>query len=217
MKTNTIFTILLLAFALSSCGQNLKIKDPKTEYRALAKLISPGEGSKIYIAKYKIIKDFTDSTFADTIHVGYYFYKDNAQPFDTVLLTLNKYEGKTALANYFICPDYDARSGIQKAKISFIDFDYWEGCETGKGDCKPLTFTRTKDEKNWFLIMPCGGTETSVTVSSADNTFSQKQHLFHDGCPPFLELTNLKDGKYFANMFACGLGGGVQFNLITSK
>lgn len=188
-----------------------------TEFKALAKLVSGGEGSKIYIAKYKIIKDFTDTTFADTINVGYYFYKDNTQQFDTVLLTLRKYEGQTKTENYFICPDYDVKLGIQKANIKFIDFDYWEGCETGKGECKPLTFTRTKDEKNLYLIMPCGGTESSITVSSSDKTFSQEQYLFHDNCPPFLALTDLKDGKYFANMIACGLGGQVEFNLTTTK
>jgi hypothetical protein len=217
MKATTILTILLLTLALVSCGQTTKSKSSKTEFRALAKLVSSGEGSKIYIAKYKIIKDFTDTTFADTINVGYYFYKDNIQQFDTVLLTLTKYEGQTKIENYFICPDYDAKIGIQKAKINFIDFDYWEGCETGKGKCKPLNFTRTKDEKNWYLIMPCGGTETSITVSSSDKTFSEKQHLFHDKCPPFLALTDLKDGKYFANMMACGLGGQVEFNLTTNK
>ena len=132
-------------------------------------------------------------------------------------MTLKKYEGQTQIKNYFICPNYDATLGIQRAKISYIDFEYWENCETGKGECKPLNFTRTKDEKNWFLIMPCGGTETSVTVSSADNTYSQKQHLFHDKCPPFLALTDLKDGKYFAQMMASGLGGRVEFNLRTTK
>ncbi len=217
MKAPTILTILLLALALVSFGQTTKSKNSKTEFKALAKLVSSGEGSKVYVAKYKIIKDFTDTTFADTINVGYYFYKENAQQFDTVLLTLTKYEGQAKVENYFICPDYDAKLGIQKAKINFISFDYWENCETGKGECKPLNFTRTTDEKNWFLIMPCGGTETSITVSSSDKTFSQTQQLYHDKCPPFLTLTDLKDGKYFANMLACGLGGQVEFNLITNK
>lgn len=206
-----------MTLAFASCGQTTTSKASKTEYKALAKLVSGGEGSKIHIAKYKIIKDFTDTIFADTINVGYYFYKDNTQQFDTVLLTLTKYEGQTTVENYFICPDYDAKLGIQKAKVNFIDFAYWEGCETGKGKCKPLNFTRMKDEKNWYLIMPCGGTETSITVSSPDKTFSQEQHLLHDKCPPFLALTDLKDGKYFANMRACGLGGQVEFNLTTNK
>lgn len=217
MKSTSFLSILLLTIALSSCGQIKKEKVSATEFKALAKLISGGEGSKIHIAKYKIIKDFTDTTFADTINVGYYFYKDNAEQFDTVLLTLRKYEGQTQIESYFICPDYDAKLGIQKAKVNFIYSDYWEGCETGKGKCNPLSFTRTKDEKNWYLIMPCGGTETSVNISSSDNFFSQQQHLFHDKCPPFLALTDLKDGKYLANMLACGLGGSIEFNLTTTK
>ena len=215
MKITTILTFLFLILTLVSCGQTTKNKSSKIEFKALARLISGGESSKIYIAKYKIFKDFTDTTFADTINVGYHFYKDNIQLFDTVLLTLTKYEGQTKVENYFVCPDYDAKIGIQKAKVNFIDFEYWEGCEKGKGKCKPLNFTRTKDEKNWYLIMPCGGTETSINISNSDNTFSQKQHLFYEKCPPYLELTDLKDGKYFANMMACGLGGAVEFNLKT--
>lgn len=217
MKAISILTILILTLILVSSGQTKKNKVSTTEFKALAKLISSGEGSKIYIAKYKIIKDFTDSTFADTINVGYYFYKDNKKQFDTVLLTLRKYEGQTKLENFFICPDYDATIGIQKAKINYIDFNYWEDCETGKSKCIPLIFTRAKDEKNWFLIVPCGGTETSITFTKSDFIFSLKQHLFKESCPPYLELTNLKDGKYFASMIACGLGGSIEFNLKTNQ
>lgn len=47
------------------------------------------------------------------------------------------------MKNYFVCPDYDGQTNIQKAKIEYIDFDYWEGCETGGSECKPLTFSRT--------------------------------------------------------------------------
>jgi hypothetical protein len=124
MKAIIILTISLLIFAFISCGQTTKRKNSKTEFKALAKLVSCGEGSKIYVAKYKIIKDFTDTTFSDTINVGYYFSRDNTQEFDTVLLTLIKYEGQTKVENYFICPDYDAKVGIQKAKVNFIASDY---------------------------------------------------------------------------------------------
>ena len=60
MKATIILTISLLTSALVSCGQTTKSKSAKTECKALAILVSVGEGSKIYIAKYKIIKDFTD-------------------------------------------------------------------------------------------------------------------------------------------------------------
>jgi hypothetical protein len=217
VKATIILAILLLTLEFVSRGQTTTRKSSKTEFKALAKLVSNGEGSKIHIAKYKIIKNLTDTILADTINVGYYFYKNNTQQFDTVFLTLAKYEGHSKVENYFICPDYDAKLGIQKARIVFIDSKYWADCETGKGKCNPLNFMRTKDEKNWYLLMPCGGTLTSITVSNSDNTFSQEQHLFHRNCPPFLALTDLKDGKYFANMTACGLGGQVEFNLTTSK
>ena len=143
-----------------------------------------------------IAKTFTDRhgnfelTFTPKNEKSFDFYcyglAVDTQQFDTVLLTLTKYEGQTKVENYFICPDYDAKIGIQKAKVNFIDFDYWEGCETGKGKCKPLNFTRTKDEKNWYLILPCGGTETSINFSNSDNTFLQKQHLFYENCSPYL-------------------------------
>lgn len=218
MKSFSIFTIFLLIFALVSCGQTTKNKPFKSELKALATFISDEGGDKIHISKYKIIKDFTDTTFADTINVGYYFYKRNSQQIDTVLLTLTKYDGQSKIDNYFICPDYDAKLGIQKAKINFIDFNYWEGCETGQGECKPLSFSKAVDTKNCFLIMPCGGTETAISILSNDGVSIVKElHLFGVSCPPYLELTNLKDGKYFAQMRACGLGGTVEFNLKTSK
>jgi hypothetical protein len=170
----------------------------QSEIKALAKLVSNEKNS----SGFAILKDFSDTTIAGkTITVGHYYSKEN---FDTVLLTLNK----ESVENYYIC------TSIQKAKISYISFDYWNDCETGKGKCNPLTFTRNNQEKNWFLIMPCGGTETKIIVSG--NSFNQQIHINHRGCPPFIELTNLPDGEYHANMFACGLGGGVTFNLKTN-
>jgi len=211
-----ILTVYLLTITIFSCVQTQVIK-PAQKIKVLAKFLSDEGGDKVLISKFLVIKVFSDTTlFSDTIFVGYYFYKTNKQKFDTVLLTLNKYDGKTTIKNYFTCPDYDAKIGIQKAKINFIDIDYWEGCETGKGDCKPLTFTRCKQEKKWFLIMPCGGTETSVKISGIDNSFKKQLHLFHNNCPPYIELTDLADGRYSAYMTACGLGGQVKFNLKTN-
>lgn len=212
-----ILMLSMLILASASCGQKPLETAKRGELKALAKFVSDEGGDKIHISKYAIIKDFTDTTFpGDTVNVGYYFYKPNAQHFDTVLLVLNRYTGQAAIKNYFVCPDFDATIGIQKAKVDLIDFKYWEGCETGKGDCKPLTFTRNQSQKNWFLLMPCGGTETAVTVSGLDNGYAQKLHLFSEGCPPYLELTSMVDGKYSANMMACGLGGQVSFNLATA-
>lgn len=225
-RLKNILTFLLLSFTLTSCGQtqitdsknkNNKIENSKNEnYKVLAKLISFEGGNKIYFAKFRVIKDLSDNlALNDTIFVGYYNYKEPDENIDNVLLIIKKYDGQTSMKNYFICPDYDGKTNIQKAKIDYIDFNYWEGCETGKGECKPLTFSRTIKENNWFLIMPCGGTETSISISGKD--FSKELHLYHDNCPPYLDLSNLTDGKYIANMRACGLGGTVTFNLTTTK
>lgn len=211
-----ILTIILLSLTLTSCGQT-NVNDTKTEnYKVLAKLISFEGGDKIHFAKFQIIKSLSDSTFLkDTITVGYYNYKQPDESINTVLMTIEKYDGQTTLKNYFICPDYDGKTNIQKAKIENIDFEYWQNSETGNSDCKPLEFSRKNNEKNWFLIMPCGGTETEITVTGQN--FSKTQHLFHESCPPHLDLSKLKDGNYSANMVACGLGGTINFSLTTTK
>ena len=49
MKATIILRISLLTLALVSCGQTTKSKSAKTEFKALAKLVSVGEGSKVYI------------------------------------------------------------------------------------------------------------------------------------------------------------------------
>ena len=95
-----------------------------------------------------------------------------------------------------------------------VDSEYWEGCETGKGDCKPLKVIRKSSKDSVLFIMPCGGTETSVTLYSKDKLL-QTVHIFHDQCPPKFDLTGLPDGRYSASMLACGLGGTIQFDLIT--
>jgi len=41
--------------------------------KVIAKLVSPGQGSKIQIAEYKIIKIIKGTITNDTIKVGYYF------------------------------------------------------------------------------------------------------------------------------------------------
>jgi hypothetical protein len=213
-KSKNILAIVILCLTIPSFGQTKTTEPKSAHYQALAKLISFEGGDKIHFAKFIIIKDLSStSILSDTILVGYYNYKQPDGRIDHVLLTLRKYDGQTTMKNYFICPDYDGTANIQKANIALIAFDYWEGCETGKGECNPLTFTSTKTEENWFLIMPCGGTETSITISGEN--FFKKLHLKNDNCPPYLELSNLADGKYSANMAACGLGGTVTFYLIT--
>ncbi len=210
-------TILGLFFSILTYGQA-----NNDTIQVIAKLVTPGQGSKIYIAKYKIIKVVKGTVSNDTIEVGYYFYKEYKNAPDTAFLNLTTYTGDTKTKDYYIFPDYDAEKGIEKVKLTYVDFDYWEGCETGKGECNPLTFTRKSINENWFLIMPCGGTATSVTLSEQQgipkgNKIIQKEEISHSECPPIFELTNLKDGKYFAYMLACGLGGQIEINIRTEK
>lgn len=97
-----------------------------------------------------------------------------------------------------------------------IDFEYWEGCETGESPCVPLEFKRNTLLDSIVLIMPCGGTATSVKLFEVG---SEKPistiSISYNECPPTFDLTGLPDGVYSAFMIACGLGGEVKFNLIT--
>jgi len=211
------FTISFLLTLLSS----LTFAQAKHDtIQAIAKLISPGEGSKIHISQYKVIKVLKGTLSNDTIMVGYYFDKEYQNTPDTALLNLTTYTGNTKTTDNYIFPDYDAKKGMEKVKISVVDFDYWESCETGKGECKPLTFTRVSKDEKWILFMPCGGTVTNVTLSQEagipkENAVIQKCDITHSDCPPTFDLTNLQDGKYFAYMLACGLGGQIEINLVT--
>jgi hypothetical protein len=73
---------------------------------------------------------------------------------------------------------------------------------------------------NWFLIMPCGGKATTVTLSKSkgipnENETIQKYETINFECPPIFDLTDLIDRKYFAYMLSCGLGGQIEINLKT--
>lgn len=187
------------------------------EIKAIAKFISYEGGDKVHTSKYLILLDLNDSNKFenDTISVAFYnyTYSDSINRLDTVLLTLDKYKSHKS---YFLCPKYDVKMGIEKAKIENISFEFWRECEENSSNCIPLRFTRKHSDKNWFLFMPSGGTQTSITVTCDDNSYrnSKNYTIGIDGAP-FLELSNLKDGKYNASMTACGLSGNVKFNLIS--
>lgn len=92
---------------------------------------------------------------------------------------------------------------------------HWEACETG-GNCPPLVFKRLKQQATVYLKVPCGGTITEVTLSRAGELEPiQHLHLTVDKCPPVFDLSALPDGNYSLYMLACGLGGGVSFQLQT--
>ncbi len=179
MKFSLTIILTLLTFLTFGQANNETIQ-------VIAKLISPGQGSKIYIAEYKIIKVIKGTLTNDTIQVGYYFYNEYQNSPDTALLNLTTYTGDTKTTDYYIFPEYDANKGIEKVRILFVDFDYWEGCETGKGECNPLTFIRFSQDENWFLFMPCGGTATTVnlTVAGQKNPI-QTTSIRHAQCPPY--------------------------------
>lgn len=209
--------ILLCLFVLlcSSCSFG---QTNTNKIKIIARLLSPGEGSKIQIAEYEVLKVLEGTITEQRIKVGYYFYKAYQDAPDTVLLHLVKYEGQTELDNYYVFRDYDAQKGIEPVKVDYVNFDYWEACETGEGDCNPLHFSRTKSDKNYFLFLPCGGTATTVSLRTiGQETVIQEINVDHSQCPPVFDLSRLPDGKYFATMLSCGLGGQIEFNLKTTK
>lgn len=73
MKFTLTIILTLLTFLTFGHAHNETIQ-------VIAKLIAPGQGSKIYIAEYKIIKVIKGTLTNDTIKVGYYFYNDGKLP-----------------------------------------------------------------------------------------------------------------------------------------
>lgn len=185
--------------------------------QVIAQLVSPGTGSKIYIAEYRVIKTIRGSVESNTIHVGYYFYHEFENTPDTALLTLLSNNDSAASA-YYTFPNYDPKSGVEQVKLSQLDHTYWESCETGEGPCNPITITRHSINEKCFLIMPCGGTLTDVVLTpsgASDPILSVTTEAYE--CPPTFELTNVPDGTYTASMLSCSLGGSVEINLQTKN
>jgi hypothetical protein len=209
----TIFTLLGILWASFVCGQ----ADNGT-IKVIAKRISEGEGSKIHIAQYQVIKVLTGNVSEARINVGYSPYETDQPAPDTALLTLIPYQGNATPTHYYYFPDYDAKRGMQAVKISTVSFDFWEGCETREGLCPPLTLERPSTEVKWFFFMPCGGTRTDVSLTRVGDVVPlQTVGVGHSQCPPVFDLTNVADGKYRAYMLSCGLGGGIDLNLITKN
>jgi hypothetical protein len=129
------------------------------------------------------------------------------------------------------CLATSGQTGSTKKNIVYtVDFDYLKGCETGKGDCKPVTIERQSTQDSITLVFPSGGTLTDVylyTESSFVKWMSgtpkdEPKPLRHDRKEagqgnPFLDLTGLPDGKYSPRMLGCGLGGGFKLTIMTKK
>lgn len=102
--------------------------------------------------------------------------------------------------------------------VQTLDFAYLEGCETGKADWKPIEIFRKSKQDSVVLIFPSGGTESDVYLHST----KEKKLELHDKKvsgqgKPTLNLTNLDDGEYSANIISCGLGGSCLLRLKTKK
>lgn len=116
---------------------------------------------------------------------------------------------------------FGCHSQVEKNKIIHkIDFAFLEGCETGTGDCKPVTITRQSLSDIVSLVFPSGGTASGAYLHSdiegKDSIIRQDNRMIGEG-KPTLDLTGLPDGKYSANMISCGLGGGFELILITEN
>lgn len=124
----------------------------------------------------------------------------------------------------------DNVSAANHHKIVYtVTLDYMQGCETGKGDCVPITLSRQSINDSVIVIFPIGGTQTDIYLYT-ENDFKK----WMDGKPrdvpkalrhdqkftgqgnPTLDLTGLLDGTYIPYMFACGLGGGFTLNITTT-
>ena len=205
------------AFAYKPVNQS-QIHTNEKSIRLLAEFISKEKRNAITVAKYRVLKIIEGQLTADIINVG---YSSKFEPRDKIsLLTIEKQEGNFETQDYYIFPNYNIKEGIENVKISTVEFDYWESCETGKGECQPLKFTRSKKDEKWFMILPCGGTSTTVYLSEEQGIPNktdviQKNQITAYECPPVFELTELKDGKYYAYMLSCGLGGQIEIVLST--
>ncbi len=217
-----IFILIICILSLVSFGQKketkiIKESNLKTKsFQVLAKFIQNNGGDKIQTIKYKILKNLSENEIPETIEVGFYNYKVYEEKQDTVLLTIENYTLQK-FKNYYVFPDFDAKKGIENVSIDYVDFKYWENCETSN-ECNPLNFSRKSEIGRYFLIMPCGGTFTDLTLTKSGEINPIKTvKIKNSKCPPYLELSELKDGKYFVNMIACNLGGKIEFNLKTTK
>src|SRR5262249_5526343 len=130
-----------------------------------------------------------------------------------------------------------SQQSFKPASIIYtVDFSYLEGCETGKGECKPITITRKSILDTIKMIFPSGGTQSDIYLFRPDSAYPDSAYirwmsglskatvspLRHDqkrsgeGLPSF-DLTGLSDGKYTANMLSCGLGGSFSLVLATKN
>lgn len=122
------------------------------------------------------------------------------------------------LASFLSCMGVCGQeAGKSKVVMATIDFDYLQGCETGKGACKPIEIGRQSIKDSVIVIFPAGGTVTEVSLRSlSDKTVRLYDKKFEGQGKPTFSLTGLKDGEYTAGMISCGLGGSCVIRLKTN-
>lgn len=117
MKSKLVLLIFGFLFSFIVKGQ----ADGDT-IKVVTKLISPGTGSKIYAAKYKVLKTIKGEVSNDTITVGYYFYLKCDNTPDTALLFITTYTGPSGPEDYYIFLDYNAKRWTKTVMDSIGEF-----------------------------------------------------------------------------------------------
>ena len=133
---------------------------------------------------------------------------------DTVLLTVIRHNDSDIPSFNF--PEYDAKNNAEKVKLFVVYHDFMEGCETGQGLCEDQVFTRDFAGQPAFIIMPCGGTFSTVYLRHSSALLVQEKSVKAAECPPFFDVTDLKDGDFSISMMSCGLGGAFNIKLKSS-
>ena len=202
-----IFSAAALLFTVLVFGQ---AEEP---VKAIAKRISAVECDKMCIAKYSILKNVQGTTSNSIIEIGCQPDKRLDNSPETALITIIP----TKLKDYYIFPEYDERKGVENAKFDSVDRAYLEACEAGSGPCKPLALNRNADQKQWFLVMPCGGTYTSIKLTDANGKRVREINAKYGECPVMLDISTVPDGKYFVSIISAALNGKIEINLTTRK
>ncbi|HAS39545.1 MAG TPA: hypothetical protein DCS93_03660 [Microscillaceae bacterium] len=223
MKSNLLFLGLLFSYQAYSQRLPTNRQVNKNTVVVLAKLLSYEGGSKVQIAKYQVLKKVQGKASNKIIRVGYYFYNALKKMPKTALLKIEKYTGNVDIQDYYIFPNYDPKKGIENVPIHTVTFKEWEACEKALKSCKPASITRSVKGQKSYLILPCGGTLTTATLSAQPGLPTkatqviQKIEVSSAKCPPVFELTHLKDGKYFVYLMGCGLGGPMEIILKSNR
>lgn len=96
------------------------------------------------------------------------------------------------------------------------DFQNWESCETGEGECNKIVLSRFSTDQDVYIEVPSGGTagtcklyanKQALPIQTLDSSHDSKSRKFN--------LSALDDGFYYMSMLSCGLGGTVQIELKT--